>query len=465
MQLPESFLNAILNTQGFNRITFEAVHQEPKPITSVRINPSKFKIENIDERQQQTNSSSLSSLTFSSKITWCPYGYYLTERPSFTLDPLLHAGAYYVQEASSMFLWKVLEQTIGIDTTNKNVLDLCAAPGGKSTLLATYFKDGLVVSNEVIKSRASILTENSIKWGSGNMVVTNNDPADFKSLKSFFDVIVIDAPCSGSGLFRKDETAVHEWSEQAVQLCSARQQRIVADVFDSLKEDGILIYSTCSYSTEENESVADWMIDTFQVTSCKLQINDDWKIVESISSKHQSYGYRFWPDKTKGEGFFITAFKKQSTNQYVHWPSKSLAKASKQELSILNNFIPLDSMNEIFKQGEVFRIIPKIFKEHIEVLANHLYIKKAGIALGTIKGTDVIPSHELALSNFSKINFQLIEVTKDIALEYLRKQEIKLTASKGWALITYCGLSLGWVKVLPNRINNYYPSEWRILKQ
>jgi len=182
-------------------------------------------------------------------VPWCEYGFYLSERPQFTLDPLLHAGAYYVQEASSMFLWQALKQIFTRDS-NIKILDLCAAPGGKTTLIASYFKNALIVSNEVIKTRANILYENITKWGSENIVVTNNDAADFKRLKNYFDLIVIDAPCSGSGLFRKDKDAIEEWGESNVLLCSQRQQRILADVYNALNHNGYLIYSTCSYSQE-----------------------------------------------------------------------------------------------------------------------------------------------------------------------------------------------------------------------
>ena len=197
MSLPQSLLQSLAGVPGFDREAFEAVHASGEQVTSIRLNPEKT----TDHRPQTTD-----------LIPWCPYGRYLSSRPSFTFDPTFHAGAYYVQEASSMFLWHALKESAGTDT-KKKVLDLCAAPGGKGTLLASYFTDGLVVANEVIKSRAAILVENITKWGSDQVVVTNNDPFHFQSLPGFFDVMVIDAPCSGSGLFRKDPDAINEWSE------------------------------------------------------------------------------------------------------------------------------------------------------------------------------------------------------------------------------------------------------------
>ena len=287
--LPKSLIESLQDVKGFNEESFMRIHASGEQVTAVRLNPQKkFDIQ-------------CSLLNVENNVPWCPFGRYLTERPSFTLDPLSHAGAYYVQDASSMFLWHVLQQTIGENTSGLKVLDLCGAPGGKSTLLASYFKDGLIVANEVIKTRASILTENITKWGSTNVVVTNNDPRDFNTLEGFFDVIVVDAPCSGSGLFRKDTEAINEWSEENVLLCSQRQQRILADILPSLKKDGILVYSTCSYSVEEDEDILDWIMKEFTVDSLRLPVEENWNIVETVSAK-KAYGYRFYPDKIKGEG-------------------------------------------------------------------------------------------------------------------------------------------------------------------
>ena len=362
-----------------------------------------------------------------------------------------------------MFLWEMLKQTVGT-ATNKKVLDLCAAPGGKSTLLASYFKDGLIVSNEVIKSRAAILTENIIKWGADNVVVTNNDPKDFQRLENYFDVIVIDAPCSGSGLFRKDPNAINEWSEENVNLCSLRQQRIVADVLPALKQNGILIYSTCSYSKQEDEEVLDWLMENYQLSTVHCPLSGEWGIVEVQSDKHQAFGYRFYPDQIKGEGFFIAAFKKINGEEDSYHSEQNLQLANKQELEQLRSFIPLPQTYSVFKQNEVLRAIKETWLTALKQLAKHLYIKKAGVELGTIKGKDFIPSHELAVSMLPLQSLAAVELSKEAALQYLKRKEFVTDAPKGWTLVKYCGLALGWIKVLPNRINNYYPQEWRILK-
>lgn len=450
MQLPQPFLQSLNGIRGFNKEAFEAVHASEEQVTSIRFNP----VKPFDKDNR------LDTLM---PVPWCPQGSYLEKRPSFTLDPAFHAGAYYVQEASSMFLYTVLQQTIA-NPEGKKVLDLCAAPGGKSTLLASYFIEGLVVSNEVIKSRALVLVENITKWGSDNVIVTNNDPATFQALENYFDAIVIDAPCSGSGLFRRDPEAIKEWSIDNVNLCSLRQQRIIADVYASLKEDGILIYSTCSYSKEEDEQLLDWIVDEFDMQSLQLQTKEEWHIVEVQSDKHTAYGYRFYPYLLKGEGFFITAFKKKQAGHPTRYKEQALTKLSRQEEQAVHDYIPLSPAYQFFKQGESIKVIPERWIKDLQVLAKYLYIKKAGIELGAIKGKDIIPHHELALSLLPLNHFPTIPLNEAQALQYLRKKEVTVEAGKGWNLVSYCGLLLGWVKVLPNRINNYYPVEWRILK-
>jgi 16S rRNA C967 or C1407 C5-methylase (RsmB/RsmF family)/NOL1/NOP2/fmu family ribosome biogenesis protein len=450
MSLPHQLLQSLKGVKGFNPKAFEAVHASDEQVTSIRLNPFKP----FMARHPWT----------SEVVPWCPYGQYLSKRPSFTMDPLFHAGGYYVQEASSMFLWHALQETMG-SGTQKKVLDLCAAPGGKSTLLASYFTDGLVVANEVIKSRAATLVENVTKWGSDQVIVTNNDPSHFRSLPDYFDLLVIDAPCSGSGLFRKDPHAMEEWSEDNVRLCSQRQQRILADVLPALKEDGILIYSTCSYSVEEDEAIADWLLTEMDMQSKPLPVQDGWGIIETRSELHGAYGYRFYPDQVKGEGLFIAAFQKKVVTGNIRLKEQSLQLLSKQEIQRINDFIQIPSSYTLFKQSDAVRAIKKQWLPDLKLLAKCLYIKKAGAEIGAIKGKDVIPSHELALGLLPLDTLTSLVLTQEQALQYLRRKDLQLEAPKGWAIVQYCGLPLGWIKVLPNRINNYYPAEWRILKE
>jgi NOL1/NOP2/fmu family ribosome biogenesis protein len=322
----------------------------------------------------------------------------------------------------------------------------------------------LIVSNEVIKSRAAILVENVTKWGSGNVVVTNNDPKDFAALQNYFDVIVVDAPCSGSGLFRKDNEAIEEWSEENVLLCSQRQQRILADVFPSLKKNGILIYSTCSYSKEEDEDILDWMMENFSIDNLQLTVDNEWKIIETKSEKDKAYGYRFFPDKVKGEGFFIAAFKKNEGEEMIH-RIPQLTSASKQEINIVSDWIKENKNLFFFKQHEHIIAIPLQWKQDVALLQKNLYLKKAGIAIGSVKGKDFIPDHELAMSLLLNEKVPSVKLNYEEAIQYLKKKDFNIEdAQKGWNIVKYCNINLGWIKVLHNRVNNYYPTNWRILK-
>ncbi|WP_153799621.1 methyltransferase RsmF C-terminal domain-like protein [Foetidibacter luteolus] len=455
MQLPEQLLKSLETVKGFNREAFEAVHTSGGQVTSIRINPAKW--------PGQQPVAAHSPFSNASPVPWCPHGFYLPARPSFTLDPWLHAGMYYVQEASSMFLWQVLQQLCGGQTAGLKVLDLCAAPGGKTSLLASYFHDSLVVANEVIKPRAAILAENITKWGTGNVVVTSNDPKDFQRLPGYFDVLVVDAPCSGSGLFRRDADAIEEWSEQNVQLCSERQQRILADAMDCLKEDGILIYSTCSYSVQEDEEILDWLSSAYPLSALRCNLDAAWNIIETHTGKG-AYGYRFYPDKVKGEGFFVAAFRKAG-GQAFSQRKPVLSPVSKTEEAIATEWvIPGDLF--FFKQSENILAISRVFQQDIALLQKNLYLRKAGVAIGAVKGKDLVPHHELSVSLLPAGHLNHVDLELDEAVSYLKKKGFLIPpGKKGWCLVKYKGAGLGWLKALPNRFNNYYPVEWRILKE
>jgi 16S rRNA C967 or C1407 C5-methylase (RsmB/RsmF family)/NOL1/NOP2/fmu family ribosome biogenesis protein len=453
LRLPAPFLQSLEGVVGFNKTAFEAVHNSGETVTAIRVNPNKNPDQILFEH--------------TSPVPWCTHGHYLEARPSFTLDPNFHAGAYYVQDASSMFLWQALTQVVG-DSDGLKVLDLCAAPGGKSTLLSSYFENGLVVSNEVIKQRAAVLVENTSKWGAHNMVVTNNDPSHFQSLPQFFDVMVVDAPCSGSGLFRKDPSAMDGWSTDLVALCAQRQQRILADALPALALGGTLIYATCSYDPNEDEHIADWLVNEMGLTPQAIDINNYEGIVETAATISKAPGYRFYPDQIRGEGFFIAAFKKEKEVGVALTSFKSkeavLEKLTKKMQEQLAAVLPANDAIATFLQSGMIKAIPAVFESSILQLASQLYIKKAGVSIGELKGKDFIPAHEYALSYLPVQTFNSVDLDKEQALSYLRRAEFNCSGEKGWNLMRYNGLGLGWAKILPNRINNYYPQEWRILK-
>jgi 16S rRNA C967 or C1407 C5-methylase (RsmB/RsmF family)/NOL1/NOP2/fmu family ribosome biogenesis protein len=450
-QLPTVLLQSLENLRGFDREAFVQVHQSGQQVTSIRLNANKLS----SDKYRDEN-----------RIPWTSQGYYLSSRPSFTIDPLFHAGAYYVQEASSMFLEEVLKQTVDLSQPLK-VLDLCAAPGGKSTLVQSLISaESLLISNDVIKTRANILAENLTKWGAANVVVTNNDPKDFQRLENYFDVIVVDAPCSGSGLFRKDPKAIDEWSEQNVQLCNQRQQRILADVLPALKENGVLIYSTCSYSKDEDEDICDWLIKEFSIENCQLSIINYAGIIETKSTSGV-YGYRFYPDKIKGEGFFIAAFKKGAGTSYKEQGAKNKTeRLSAKELDAIKPYFKDVSLFSFIKLKEDILAVPFSMEKDILLLQSLLYIRKAGIRIGTVIREELIPDHEFAMSTVISPSVSSIEVDQQTALQYLRRAEIKMEGEgKGWTLLSYQNIPLGWVKIMPGRVNNYYPKDWRILNK
>ena len=450
--LPESFIQSLEGLPGFEKEAFIATHQNAEQVTSLRLNA--FKTFDINHHPFLHNTS---------QIPWCTNGFYLEERPLFVKDPLWHAGAYYVQEASSMFLHFILSQLYP-NPSDQIVLDLCAAPGGKSTLLANYFEKGLVVANETIKNRNHILVENITKWGQDNVVVTQNDPAHFKSLPSFFDLILIDAPCSGSGLFRKDPKAIEEWSLDHVQHCSTRQTRIIDDSWEAIKEGGYLIYATCSYSKAEDEKIMDYIASLDGMKNIAISIPSSFNIIETESDIHHAKGYRAYPNLIKGEGFFIAVFQKENSNGgYALSKEHHLLPATKAEKEIVANIFSLPEEKYLISHQQNLIALNAHWKESLEILSSQLYIKKIGLNVGTIKGKDLIPSHDLAMSNWSNKPYYVTEIDLELALQFLRRADMHIEGVKGWVLLTYMNIGLGWIKALPNRSNNYYPNEWRIL--
>jgi len=442
MNLPKNFIDASKELLQEDFPKFLQALEMPAPI-SVRVN-DKLPLKPSEE-----------------KVPWCNEGYYLSERPLFTADPLFHAGAYYVQEASSMFLQEILHQLV---PENSKILDLCAAPGGKSTLISQFVNnEGLLVCNETVRSRANILAENMMKWGNDAVVVTSNQPEDFQRLPSFFDVVVVDAPCSGEGMFRKDAGAVNEWSVNNVQMCASRQKKILADVWSALKSDGIMIYSTCTFNREEDEKNVAWIEHELEAEFLPVNI-DKFPEIMNLGK-----GYRFFPHQVKGEGFFIAALRKTSdasvSNQKtVKKKIKGLDAKIPREIENLKNGLKFPDKWKIYQQYNQIFAFDKDKSDWLEAIRTNLNVLTFGIHLAEQKGTDFIPSTGLALSKQINLsNFNRIELDKKTALQYLKKETIDLPkAEKGFVLLTYQSLPIGWVKNLGNRSNNLYPSEWRI---
>lgn len=453
MTLPPALLTSLQGLPGFSPEAFVQVHQSGEQLTSIRLNPAK------------TNGLWPSDFAGTAlAIPWTATGFYLPERPSFTFDPLFHAGLYYVQEASSMFLEQAIRQLTEQSVPLK-ALDLCAAPGGKSTHIHSLLPAGsLLVSNEVIRARANVLRDNIVKWGAEQVVVTNNDPKDFTPITGFFDLIVVDAPCSGSGLFRRDPEAINEWSLNNVQLCSQRQQRILADCWPSLKEDGLLIYSTCSYSNEEDEQIMDWIAQDLQGESCPLTIQPDWGIVETISAGGNT-GYRFWPDKIKGEGFFMACFRKKGGEELVRTKvRKAPETATRSENELVGRWMKTEGKSLIKHQQTVYAW-PQDRLTDFSFLLERLRVVYSGVKAGELMREKMVPDHALAMSGLVLVQVPRIPLAREEAIRFLQRKEFSLNnAPVGWALACFEDHALGWMNILPGRINNYYPKELRILK-
>ncbi len=450
LQIPKQFLDSVKHCDGFDETPFIASLQTTSP-TSIRINPFKpaqlnFKLDDL--------------------VYWNGNGFYLNERPNFTHDALFQAGCYYVQEAGSMFIEHALKSCVNFND-ELLCLDLCASPGGKSTLLNSLLnQQSVLVANEVNKQRADVLCQNLCKWGTHNTIVTNNDSTAFNEMQNVFDVILIDAPCSGSGLFRKQHDAVDEWSLDNVNLCSQRQKRITAEVVGSLKNDGILVYSTCSYSEEENECITDWLITEFNLESVNIEIKQEWGIVKTISKQHKAHGYRFYPNKTKSEGFFCTVLKKVMTNSNPNQKKikyELFSPLKDKDVLIFEDWVSDLNLKKIIKFKDDFLLTNNLAINFINRY-QHLYLKKVGTNIGSVIKSDLIPHHNLALSIHLKKEIKTISLDNETSILFMKKSLIKLDGILGWNLITHKQFGLGWIKNLGNRFNNYLPNEYRILK-
>ena len=445
--LPLDFIDSMRQQMGSEaELLLQALQTEP--VTSIRLN------------------SKLDVLTFdcdTDEVPWHVDGYYLSERPQFTLDPLFHAGCYYVQEASSMFIQQVLEQYLDPSSV---VLDLCAAPGGKSTLISEYLgANGLLLSNEVVRQRVFILSENIQKWGNGNTIVTHNTPSEYgERCPNLFDCILVDAPCSGEGMFRKDEQARNEWSLAAVRKCAERQRAILMDVWDALKPGGLMIYSTCTFNEEENEKNVEWMAESLGADVLPVEYDRSWGIAEG------TVGYHFYPHRTKGEGFYLCALRKH--DEYYKPFTPKAVKANSHQSPVINNQY-LATMRTWLQHPDEWAIrytdrfataYPVRYKELVDYLSTCLTCISTGFGLGEERGRSIAPQHSLSmLKDFRKEAFPNVALTREQALAYLRTEALNLAGIPlGLLVLTYEGVPLGFAKNVGTRQNNLYPNEWRI---
>lgn len=392
------------------------------------------------------------------QVPWCDQGFYLNDRPAFTFDPDWHAGRYYVQDASSMFISHVIKHLIHEPV---RYLDLCAAPGGKTTAALQALPAGsLAVANEIVPPRARVLADNIIRWGNPHCVVTNNAPAHVGKLTHFFDVIATDVPCSGEGMMRKDDEAVAQWSPQLVEQCAERQRGILADAWNALRPGGLLIYSTCTYNRQENEEIAHYIVRELGATSLEVPIEASWNIHPAINS--DCHCYRFMPHRVDGEGLFIAAFRKDgdAPRQGIHLKGKNTKKCDE----IGTNWLSNPDHFTIEQQGDLFIATPAEWRNEVTALRASLNVLHAGVELASVMSRKMVPHHALALSTARAADaFPVCEVDYPTALRYLRGESIAIEGPRGHVLVAHEGAVLGFANNLGIRANNLYPKPQRIL--
>ena len=460
---------------------------ECPPSVSVRMNPSKW-IADEGKLPKIAGSNAVGM------VPWNGWGYFLEKRPVFTLDPLIHAGVYYVQDSSAMFVGYVFRQMLGWmlkdgslpQWRNVRVLDLCAAPGGKTTDLAASLREltadrFILVSNEVMKSRIGTLADNVALWGDPNVVVTSADPAAFANLNGFFDIVLADVPCSGEGMFRKDIEAAEQWSAETVALCASRQRRILADVWPALAPGGLMIYSTCTFNRAENDGNVGWCAEELGGDIIKA----DCPYEGPVQTKH---GFVLAPGLVPGEGqycavirkhvggdvaiFRTDAFENLTAVDTKNCRARKICKNGNNNHIRANSPLPEEELSKMFtksvslkNKNELIVAIPIQIETDLKVIENSLRPVTSGIAVGMVKANRLIPSPDLALSTILSQNaFPDAELDKKAALEFLHRDCIRLNNSPlGYMTVSYRSHRLGFVKNIGNRCNNLHPMSRRII--
>ena len=449
MQLHAEFIKQIKRIFADESEQMLSAIADKSPEVSIRINPAKVTAARLGELP---------------RVPWCPSGAYLTERPQFTFDVDFQAGNYYVQDASSMFIAQVLTQLV---KTPVRYLDLCAAPGGKTTAaIAALPKGSLVVANEIVPARAKVLAQNVEKWGVGNCIVSSSAPANFVALTHYFDVVAADVPCSGEGMFRKDDEAVAQWTPQLVDECAARQRTIVCDAWKALKPGGLFVYSTCTYNTAENEDMVAYMAETLGAEPLAIDVDNRWGIHGAVKGSYPCY--RFLPHLVRGEGLFMCVMRKPDDE-----PVKNIMR-QKKKLGNRPKGVAAPGEVKAWLTGEYsfatfddhVVAFPCEFADDLPALAKSLRLLHDGTLVGVRKGRNIVPAQQLAWSvDYAKQAFATCEVDYATAINFLQRQTLAVDAPRGYVLLMHRGVPLGFINNLGTRANNLYPKEYRILSQ
>jgi 16S rRNA C967 or C1407 C5-methylase (RsmB/RsmF family) len=443
LTLPQEFIQRMKRQLGDEADAFYSSLEQPSP-TSIRLHHLKGK----------------SSFAYAGSVPWCTNGYYLESRPFFHLDPHWHGGAYYVQEASSMILDDVISQ-LHLESKPRIWLDVCAAPGGKTGILAKHLGPGdILLANEVVSQRRAILRENLVKAGYLNTMISGEAASSFR--EPFADIILIDAPCAGEGMMRKDPEAIRQWTPSLVDSCSMLQKQIVSDAVMALKEDGFMIYSTCSYSMEENLQNISYFKEKYQLETVTLHFPDEWGITGI--NENAICGYQLYPHKVKGEGLFIAVLKNNNVSETGY-------KKYKKPFSLFEA-IPASLLPHIHDPAR-FRIrknnpAHQLVTADAEAKANEvlMHVPRAEVLAeaGELKGRDFVPSHVMAMSGIQDEQYEIIDLECSPALDFLERNTNTLPENKkpGWYIVRHEGTVLGWAKCTAQGWKNHYPMNWRL---
>lgn len=468
MELPRTFVERVLRDLGTTEGEALCRALDGEACVSIRVNPAKA--EGLRGEQPARVSEVLPMLTAAGRVPWCADGFLLAGRPSFTFDSDFHAGAYYVQEAASQFVGCLLQ---GVPTSGARILDLCAAPGGKTTLYASLVgRGGLVVANEIDRRRASVLADNVRKWGTGNVVVTTCEPHAVCDCEAWFDVVAVDAPCSGEGMFRKDPAARGEWSENNVRQCAARQDDILREAWRALRPGGTLIYSTCTFNRDEDEGSLErmlaWAGDEV-AAPYPVDVDPAWGIVEREVGPFRTF--RFFPHRTVGEGFFVAVARKAPDapgRQRLPKGRRSMvAPADRASAGELRRWVRKpDRMVFGTVAGTGYAWYGEQ-AEAVKTLSEALPVICSGVALGQLFKGRLKPDPALAFfDGLERGAVPVAGLDDEQALRYLRRQEVAAGAlAEGVNLVTARGRALGFAKRIGARVNNMYPNSLRILRQ
>lgn len=448
--LPEAFVKTMRESLGEEAESLFAA-LDTEPAVSLRLNPAK-PAETFDGEE----------------IGWCKWGRYLAERPQFTLDPLLHGGAYYVQEASSQFVAHLLSNH---NMEGVKVLDMCAAPGGKTTIYSTLVgRKGLVVANDINHGRAMALADNVQRWGMGNVVVTCNEPSHIGAFTHWFDVVAVDAPCSGEGMFRKMDEARSEWTPSSPEVCAERQREILAEAWRVLRPGGTLIYSTCTFNPTEDEGIVEWLMseygDELEPVD-RVYINEEWGVVCGDIGAFQCF--HFYPHKARGEGFFAAIARKSDGAMRRSSPKarrKLFSLPSKADVKELVRWVDDASQHTFMMVGEDIYAYNSAVADSIVTLSENLSVVYSGVLMGRIFKQKLKPEHPLALYiGMNRDVVPMVEVSLDEAIDYLRRNDIAAAQfEEGINVVEYKGIPIGFVKRIGARCNNMYPKDLRIVK-